>query len=172
MLLLAKLDANRVLQLIQLPKDTTHILQLTYAFGLQCKENGQHLRVHREMITEVKPIGAVIVILCHLANSTIERNIASDNDVINLIYSEPKEWDVCSKYKEACNPQCIDELLKSFYEAKLWTIVVESYSHMVDTLVGKTQDLIIMESNQDMLTWLQEWKHTVVDKQATSLFAL
>ena len=43
---------------------------------------------------------------------------------------------------------------------------------MVDTFVGKTQDLIIMESNQDMLTWLQEWKRIVVDKDATISFAL
>ena len=55
--------------------------------------------------------------LCHLANSTLERNIVSDNDVIDPIYSELEEWDVCSKYKEVCNPQCIDELLKPFYEA-------------------------------------------------------
>ena len=43
---------------------------------------------------------------------------------------------------------------------------------MIDTLAGKTQNLIIIESNQDILTWLQEWKHMVVDKQATSSFAL
>ena len=94
------------------------------------------------------------MILHHRANSTIERNIASDIDVIDPIYSEPEKWDVCSKYKEARNPQCIDELLKPFYEANSWTIAIEGYSHMVDTLAGKIQDLIIMESNQDMLTWL------------------
>ena len=44
------------------------------------------------MVIEVKPTGVVIIILHHLANSNIERNIASDNDhVINPIYGQLEE---------------------------------------------------------------------------------
>ena len=71
LLLLAGLDANIILQLIQVPKDTIHILQLTYGFGAQCKENGQQLQVHGQVVTKVKPIGVVIVLLRHPTNSTI-----------------------------------------------------------------------------------------------------
>ena len=40
---------------------------------------------------EVKPTVVEIVILCHLANFSVERNIVIDNDVIGAIYSKTKE---------------------------------------------------------------------------------
>jgi hypothetical protein len=58
--------------------------------------------------------------------------------------------------KEAHSPQCIDDLMKPFYEDRSSTIAIEGFSHMIDTLVGKTEELIIMESDPNMLSWLHE----------------
>jgi hypothetical protein len=58
--------------------------------------------------------------------------------------------------------------MKSFYEGHSWTIVVEGFNHMIDTLAGKTEELIIMESDPNMLTWLHEWKRQMVDKVDSS----
>jgi hypothetical protein len=36
---------------------------------------------------------------------------------------------------------------------------------MIDTLVRKTKELIIMESDLGMMSWLQEWKRQTVDME-------
>ena len=44
--------------------------------------------------------------------------------------------------------------------------------HMIDTLVGKTKELIIMESDPGMMSWLQVWKRQMVDIEVESRFDL
>ena len=128
LLLPARFHGNILLQLLKLSKDRIHVSHVTYAFELQYLENDQQLHVHGLLLRKVKSTGFVIVILCHLASSSVERNIVSNNGVIDPICSEPKEWDVCSKYKDTRNPQCIDDFRKSFYEANSWTTVVDDYN--------------------------------------------
>jgi hypothetical protein len=43
---------------------------------------------------------------------------------------------------------------------------------MIDTLTGKTQELIIMESDPSMMSWLQEWKRQTVDMEPDNKFEL
>jgi hypothetical protein len=43
---------------------------------------------------------------------------------------------------------------------------------MIDTLTGKTQELIIMESDPSMMSWLQEWKRQTVDMEPENRFEL
>jgi hypothetical protein len=43
---------------------------------------------------------------------------------------------------------------------------------MIDTLTGKTQELIIMESDPSMMSWLQEWKRQIVDMEHENKFEL
>ena len=39
---------------------------------------------------------------------------------------------------------------------------------MIDTLAGKTKELIIMESDPSMMSWLQEWKRQTIDMEVES----
>jgi hypothetical protein len=41
---------------------------------------------------------------------------------------------------------------------------------MIDSLAGKTRELIIMESDPDMMNWLQEWKQQTVDMETENRF--
>jgi hypothetical protein len=43
---------------------------------------------------------------------------------------------------------------------------------MIDTLIGKIQELIIMESNPSMMSWLQEWKYQTMDMEPENMFEL
>lgn len=40
----AKDDGSKVLELLQLPQETTEVFHLSYIFGLLCKEKGQEVR--------------------------------------------------------------------------------------------------------------------------------
>jgi hypothetical protein len=39
---------------------------------------------------------------------------------------------------------------------------------MIDTLAGKIEEFIIIEINLNMLTWFQEWKRQVNEKEDTT----
>ena len=43
---------------------------------------------------------------------------------------------------------------------------------MIDTLTSKTQELIIMERDPSMMSWLQEWKRQTVDMEPRNKFEL
>jgi hypothetical protein len=43
---------------------------------------------------------------------------------------------------------------------------------MIDSLAGKTRELIIMESDPNMMSWLQEWKRQTVDMETENRFEL
>ena len=58
--------------------------------------------------------------------------------------------------KQAHNMQCIDNLMNLFYEDHLWTIAIELFNHMIDTLTNKTEELIIIESDPSILTNIME----------------
>jgi hypothetical protein len=110
------------------------------------------------VVIKVKPVGSIIVVFCHPANLTFEGNIVAGHTTIDPVYNEPNSWDICKMHRETRSPHCIDDLVKSFYQPDSWAIAAHGFSHMIDTLAGKTQQLILMESDPDMLTWLQEWK--------------
>lgn len=75
-------------------------------------------------------------------------------------------------HRKACSPQCIEDLIESFYQPDSWAIAAQSFSHMNDTLAIKTQQLILMESDHGLLIWLQEWKREVIDKEDGTKFIL
>jgi hypothetical protein len=72
------------------------------------------------------------------------------------MYTELDSWDVCISFKEARSPQCIDDVMRPFYINDSWTLAVQGYIYIIDTLTGKTQELIIMESDPSIMSWLQE----------------
>jgi hypothetical protein len=172
LLLPAGEDSNKILEFLQVPQDRTQVFHMSYVFGTQCKEKGQELKVQGRVITKLKAVRPILIILCHPASLTPEGNIAHGHLAIDHVYTEPDSWDICKMYKEARSPQCIDDLIKPFYEPHSWTIAAQGYSHMIDTLAGKTQQLILLESDPSMVIWLQEWKRQVIDKEEDSTFEL
>jgi hypothetical protein len=93
---------------LQLPRKTTIILNLSYTFASQCKERCQEIRG-----TDI------IIILRHPASSILRLNFADQNVSI-----EPNNWDVCINFKEARSPQCLDDIIRLFYNIDSWTLVV------------------------------------------------
>ena len=77
---------------------------------------------------------------------------------IDHVYNESDCSNIYKMYKEACSFQCIDDLIKSFYESHSWIIVIQGFSHIIDTLVTNIHQLVLIESDHGMLTWLQGWK--------------
>jgi len=63
-------------------------------------------------------------------------------------------------------------LIQPFFKAQTWTIAAKGHSHVIDTLARKIEPLLIMKSDLNILTWLQEWKHTIVDQVANSSFQI
>jgi hypothetical protein len=165
-------DVVKITELLQLLQETTDILNLSYVFAPQCKEKGQEVRGSGTVLARVKPVGSIIIVLRHPASSTSRLNLTNANGTIDPVYTEPDSWDVCTSFKEARNPQCIDNIMRPFYNNESWTIAVQGYTHMSDTLTSKTQELIIMESDPSMMSWLQEWKRQTVDMEPENKFEL
>jgi hypothetical protein len=124
------------------------------------------------VLARVKSVGSIIIVLRHPASSTSRLNLTNANGTINPVYTEPDSWGVCTSFKEARNSQCIDNIMRPFYNNESWTIAVQGYTHMSDTLTSKTQELIIMESDPSMMSWLQEWKRQTVDMEPENKFEL
>jgi hypothetical protein len=82
-------DVNKVQECLELPSETIDILILWYIFAIQSKKNGQELSRQGNVYASVKHVGSIIVILCHLANSTERMNLASKNINIDPIYIKP-----------------------------------------------------------------------------------
>jgi hypothetical protein len=97
-------------------------------------------------------------------------NLSGQNLTIDPMFIEPNSWDVCTSFKDGCNPQCVDDIMRPFYENDSWTLAVQGCTHMIDSLAGKTRELIIMESDPDMMNWLQEWKQQTVDMETENRF--
>jgi hypothetical protein len=76
------------------------------------------------VLARVKPVGSIIIILRHPASSTSRLNLTNANGTIDPVYTEPDSWDVCTSFKEARNPQCIDNIMRPFYNNESWTIAV------------------------------------------------
>jgi hypothetical protein len=165
-------DVVKITKLLQLPQEITDILNLSYVFAPQCKEKGQEIRGSGTVLARVKPVGSIIIVLRHPASSTSRLNLTNANGTINPVYTEPDSWGVCTSFKEARNSQCIDNIMRPFYNNESWTIAVQGYTHMSDTLTSKTQELIIMESDPSMMSWLQEWKRQTVDMEPENKFEL
>jgi hypothetical protein len=43
---------------------------------------------------------------------------------------------------------------------------------MIDTFAGKTKELIIMESDPNIMSWLQDWKRQTLDMEVENKFKL
>jgi hypothetical protein len=99
-------------------------------------------------------------------------NLSGQNLTIDPMFIEPNSWDVCTSFKDGCNPQCVDDIMRPFYENDSWTLAVQGCMHMIDSLAGKTRELIIMESDPNMMSWLQEWKRQTVDMETENSFKL
>jgi hypothetical protein len=165
-------DVVKITELLQLPQETTDILNLSYVFAPQCKEKGQEVRGSGVVLARVKQVGSIIIVLRHPASSTSRLNLVNGNGTIDPMYSESDNWDVCTSFKEARNPQCIDDIMRPFYNSESWTIAVQECTHMIYTLTGKTHELIIMESDLSMMSWFQEWKRQTVDMELENKFEL
>ena len=50
---------------LQLPKETTDVLVLSYVFSSQYKEKGQALKGKGMVFVKVKAVGSIIIILHH-----------------------------------------------------------------------------------------------------------
>ena len=83
---------------------------------------------------------------------------------------EPDTWDICTNFKEASNPHCIDDIMRPFYDTNSSILAVQDCTHIIDTFAGKTKELIIMESDPAMISWLQEWKQQIVDMAVENKF--
>ena len=114
------------------------------------------LQGDRIAFLRMKNVISIIIILRHPTNSISRLNFANQNVNIDPIHIEANNHDVCTNFKEAGNSQCIDEIIRSFHNTELWILVVQSYMHMIDTLTGKTNKLIIKENGPGMICWLKE----------------
>jgi hypothetical protein len=131
-------DVVKITELLQLSHETTDVLHLSYVFATQCKDKGQEIRGFGTVLARVKPVGRITIILRHSASSTSRLNFATVNGTIDLMYTEPDSWDVCTNFKEARSPQCIDDVMKPFYINDLWTLIVQGImSHQVYTWYSK-----------------------------------
>ena len=124
---------------------------LSYVFSSQCKEKGHALKGEGMVFAKVKAVGSVIVILHHLGSSTLILNLTAQNISIDLVYIEPNTWDICTR-----SPQSIDDIMRFFYNINSSTLIVQGCTHMIDSLAGKTKELIIMKSDPGMMSWLQK----------------
>ena len=82
-------EVIKVLEFIHFPQEIIHVLHRSYIFKSQRKERDHEVKIHKKMVIKVKSYGFVIVILCHLPNSTLEANIAVGHEIIEAIYNEP-----------------------------------------------------------------------------------
>jgi hypothetical protein len=76
------------------------------------------------VLARIKPVGSIIIILWHPASSTSRLNFAIANGTIDPMYTEADSWDVCTNFKEARSPQCIDDIMRPFYINDSWTLAV------------------------------------------------
>jgi hypothetical protein len=97
-------DVEEVKEWLQLPGETTNILDLSYVFASQCKEKGQEVKGEARVFAKVKAVGSIIVILCHPRSSTSRLNIVGQSVTIDPVFIEPDTWDICTNFKEARNP--------------------------------------------------------------------
>jgi hypothetical protein len=102
------------------------IINLSNFFASQCKEKGQEVQGPRTVLARIKPVDSIIIMLHHSESSILRLNFAIGNVTINPMYIEPDSWDVCSNFKEAHNPQCINDILRPFYNYKSWAL---GYGH-------------------------------------------
>jgi hypothetical protein len=70
---------------------------------------------------------------------------------------------MCTKYRNARCPAAVDEVISSYYQSNSWVIIGHGISHMIHTLAGKTPQLVLFESDQNMGVWLRKWKKEKID---------
>jgi hypothetical protein len=117
-------DVVKITELLQLSHETTDVLHLSYVFAPQCKEKGQEIRGFGTVLARIKSVGNIIIILRYPASSTSRLNFAIANGTIDPMYTEPNSWDVCTSFKEARSPQCIDDVMRPFYINDLWILTM------------------------------------------------
>jgi hypothetical protein len=76
------------------------------------------------VLARIKSVGNIIIILRYPASSTSRLNFAIANGTIDPMYTEPNSWDVCTSFKEARSPQCIDDVMRPFYINDLWILTM------------------------------------------------
>jgi hypothetical protein len=78
---------------------------------------------------------------------------------LDSIFIEPRSgWDMCTKYRDTRCPAVVDEVISSYYQSNSWVIIGYGILHMIHTLAGKTPQLVLFESDQNMGVWLRKWK--------------
>jgi hypothetical protein len=60
-------------------------------------------------------------------------NLAFENTNTNPIYIKLDSWDVYINLKTARNPQCVDDILRTFYKTNSLTLIVQGCTHMIHT---------------------------------------
>ena len=144
----------------------------TYIFGSQSETTGLVVKDGSKCIAKFSPIGQYIVVLRHPLNTSLEENFAKNKgapQTIHSYYIEPSNgWSMCSKNRTARCPAVVEELVGHFFSSD-WMLVMEGFSHLIENVSGRVEQLILMESNLDMEVWLEKWKERYVDKVRQAL---
>jgi hypothetical protein len=141
-----------------------HIIKGDYQFGPQLQASGQIIKDGNRVIARYKPIGTIIYVLHHPPTAFVADNFAKKVKQLDSIFIEPRNgWDMCTKYRDARCPVVVDEIISSYYQSDSWIIIGYEILHMIHTLAGKTPQLVLFESDQNMGVWLRKWKKKKVD---------
>lgn len=136
----------------------------TYIFGPQSKSIGLTVKDGPKTIAKFSPTWQYIVILRHPPKSTLGENFAQEKHSIESFYIEPSlGWSMCFKNCKARCPSVIEAFISHFYQTD-WVMVMEGFSHMIENVSRRVQQLIIMEGNIDMHFWLENWKEVYVER--------
>ena len=108
------------------------------------------------------------MVLRHPPNNSLENNFANDREILQSIqsyYIEPSSgWSMCSKNWMVHCSTVVEELISHCFFPQIWMLVIEGFSHLIENICGRVEQLIFMESNLDMEVWLVKWKERYVDK--------
>jgi hypothetical protein len=161
----ASKNADMVITLLGVKTSSSwHIIKGGYQFGLQSQASGQVIKDGNRVIARYKPVGVVIYVLYHPPTAFVANNFAKKVKQLDSTFIEPRNgWDMYTKYRDTCCPVLVDEIISSYYQSNSWVIIRHGISHMIHTLAGKTPQLMLFESDQNMGVWLQKWKKEKVD---------
>ena len=66
-------------------------------------------------------------------------------------------------------PTVIKELRSHFFSSD-WMLVIKGFSHLIENVCSRVEQLLFIESNLDMEVWLDKWKERYMEKKLYKLY--